>query len=115
MKKMRVGILTGGGDCPGLNAAVKWVVYGAVAHTTDAPKNPIEIIAQIRAGCKHSDNVEVVEDRHEAIVRALSLAEKGDVVLIAGKGHENYQEFANTVIPFDDRQVVRECMGISHA
>jgi 6-phosphofructokinase 1 len=45
MKKMRVGILTGGGDCPGLNAAVKWVVYGAVAHTTDAPKNPIEIVA----------------------------------------------------------------------
>jgi len=88
-----------------------------VVLTSDNPRkeDPIEIIAEIRAGCKHSDNVEVVDDRHEAIVRALSLAEPGDVVLVAGKGHENYQEFANTVIPFDDRQVVRECLGISHA
>jgi 6-phosphofructokinase len=45
MKKTRIGILTGGGDCPGLNAAVKWVVYGAVAHTCDTPKKPIEIVA----------------------------------------------------------------------
>ncbi len=111
--------------CGGNRDRKKRPLMGAVATrladyvllTSDNPRkeNPIEIIAQIRAGCKHSDNVEVVEDRHEAIVRALSLAETGDVVLIAGKGHENYQEFANTVIPFDDRQVVRECMGISHA
>ena len=45
MKKRRVGILTGGGDCPGLNAAIKWVVYGAVSHCTPIPKHPIEIIA----------------------------------------------------------------------
>ncbi len=82
--------------------------------TSDNPRkeNPSEIIAQIRAGMQATHEYEVVEDRYEAIVRALSLAEKGDVVLIAGKGHENYQEFANTVIPFDDRQVVRECLGI---
>ena len=36
----------------------------------------------------------------------------GDCLLIAGKGHESYQEFADTVIPFDDRQVVRELIGI---
>jgi UDP-N-acetylmuramoyl-L-alanyl-D-glutamate--2,6-diaminopimelate ligase len=111
--------------CGGNRDCKKRPLMGAVATrladyvllTSDNPRkeNPIEIIAQIRAGCKHSDNVEVVEDRHEAIVRALSLAETGDVVLIAGKGHENYQEFANTVIPFDDRQVVRECLGINHA
>ncbi|MBU4366882.1 MAG: UDP-N-acetylmuramoyl-L-alanyl-D-glutamate--2,6-diaminopimelate ligase [Verrucomicrobia bacterium] len=111
--------------CGGNRDRKKRPLMGAVATrladyvmlTSDNPRkeNPIEIIAQIRAGCKHSDNVEVVEDRHEAIVCALSLAETGDVVLIAGKGHENYQEFANTVIPFDDRQVVRECLGISHA
>lgn len=111
--------------CGGNRDAKKRPLMGAVAArladyvllTSDNPRkeNPIEIIAQIRAGAKCSTNLEVVEDRHEAIVRALSLAEKGDVVLIAGKGHENYQEFANTVIPFDDRQVVRECMGISHA
>jgi len=111
--------------CGGNRDRKKRPLMGAVATrladyvllTSDNPRkeNPIEIISQIRAGCKHSDNVEIVEDRHEAIVRALSLAETGDVVLIAGKGHENYQEFTNTVIPFDDRQVVRECLGISHA
>ncbi len=45
MKKRRVGILTGGGDCPGLNAAIKWVVYGAVSHSSSSPKNSIEIVA----------------------------------------------------------------------
>jgi len=82
--------------------------------TSDNPRkeNPSDIIAQIRSGIQDHDVYEVVEDRYEAIARALMLADKGDVILIAGKGHENYQEFANTVIPFDDRQVVRECMGI---
>lgn len=45
MSKKRIGILTGGGDCPGLNAAVKWVVYGAVCHSSVTPRNPIEIVA----------------------------------------------------------------------
>ncbi len=46
MKKMRIGILTGGGDCPGLNAAIKWVVYGAICHTLHShQKQPIEVVA----------------------------------------------------------------------
>jgi ATP-dependent phosphofructokinase / diphosphate-dependent phosphofructokinase len=46
MKRMRIGILTGGGDCPGLNAAIKWVVYGAICHSRNRhPRNPIEVIA----------------------------------------------------------------------
>ncbi len=45
MKKKRIGILTGGGDCPGLNAAIKWVVYGAICHSLPDPKHPIEVIA----------------------------------------------------------------------
>ena len=83
--------------------------------TSDNPRkeNPSDIIAQIRNGIQDPDAYEVVADRYEAITRALSLADKGDVVLIAGKGHEKYQEFANTVIPFDDCQVVRECMRIN--
>ena len=47
-------------------------------------------------------------DRREAIERALDIARPGDAVLIAGKGHEAYQEFADTVVPFNDRQVVEE-------
>jgi len=46
MKKMRIGILTGGGDCPGLNAAIKWVVYGAICHALHShQKQPIEVVA----------------------------------------------------------------------
>lgn len=82
--------------------------------TSDNPRReePGLIISQILNGFKTREKVEVIPDRSEAIGRALFIAEKGDVVLIAGKGHENYQEFANTIIPFDDRQVVRECLGI---
>jgi 6-phosphofructokinase 1 len=45
MKKRKFGVLTGGGDCPGLNAAVKWIVYGAVSQTSDDLAQPIEIVA----------------------------------------------------------------------
>ena len=52
------------------------------------------------------------DDRRRAISIALDEARAGDSLLIAGKGHEGYQEFADTVIPFDDRQVVRELIGV---
>jgi UDP-N-acetylmuramoyl-L-alanyl-D-glutamate--2,6-diaminopimelate ligase len=50
----------------------------------------------------------VVEDRREAIGKALSWAQPGDVVFIGGKGHETYQIVGSEVLPFDDRKVVRE-------
>lgn len=86
--------------------------YTVVTSDNPRKENPSAIIAEICAGFPRRDRYEIVADRQEAIFRALSLAEPGDIVLIAGKGHENYQEFANTIIPFDDRQVVRECLGI---
>jgi UDP-N-acetylmuramoyl-L-alanyl-D-glutamate--2,6-diaminopimelate ligase len=49
-----------------------------------------------------------IEDRREAIHYALDEADAGDVVLIAGKGHESYQEIGGEKLPFDDREVVRE-------
>lgn len=84
--------------------------------TSDNPRReePGIIISQILNGFKTREKVEIIPDRSEAIARALFIAEKGDVVLIAGKGHENYQEFANTIIPFDDREVVREYLGINN-
>jgi len=81
--------------------------------TSDNPRNedPAEIIEQIRNGFGQADNYEIIEDRGEAIRKALSEAGDGDVVLVAGKGHESFQEFANTTVSFDDRQVVREAVG----
>ncbi len=80
--------------------------------TTDNPRteDPLAILRQIeqafvKAGANH---YQVIPDRREAIERALDLAQPGDTVLIAGKGHEMYQEFAHTTVPFSDRQVVEE-------
>ena len=81
--------------------------------TSDNPRKeePRTIISQIEEGFSSADGAskyEVVEDRREAINRVLAMAEEGDIVVIAGKGHETYQEFADTVISFDDREVARE-------
>lgn len=106
--------------CGGNRDRTKRPVMGSVAArladysiiTSDNPRkeNPSEIIAQISAGFGESTKFEIIEDRAEAIRRVIGLAEKGDVVLVAGKGHENFQEFANTLISFDDRQTVRRCL-----
>jgi len=78
--------------------------------TSDNPRkeSPADIIAQIQKGFAGADNYEIIEDRRLAIRRAIRRARQGDVVLVAGKGHETTQEFANTIIPFDDRKVVAE-------
>ncbi len=83
-----------------------------VVLTSDNPRSEIPgaILEQIAVGIEAQNKHEIVEDRREAIRKALRMAGPGDVVLVAGKGHENYQELANTVTPFDDRQVVRECL-----
>jgi len=106
--------------CGGNRDRTKRPIMGRVAArladysilTSDNPRNenPAAIIAEIKAGFEASANYEISEDRGEAIKKALAMAGKGDVVLIAGKGHENFQEFANTSIPFDDRQVVKRCL-----
>jgi UDP-N-acetylmuramoyl-L-alanyl-D-glutamate--2,6-diaminopimelate ligase len=76
--------------------------------TTDNPRSedPPAIIEEILAGVEDRAGVEAVEDRRDAIVRAIDLAGPGDVVVIAGKGHERGQEFAGgRTIPFDDAEV----------
>lgn len=76
--------------------------------TSDNPRkeNPETIIEEIKAGFR-GRNYEVVVDRKEAICRAISVAQPGDIVLIAGKGHETTQEFADHTIPFDDLATAR--------
>jgi UDP-N-acetylmuramoyl-L-alanyl-D-glutamate--2,6-diaminopimelate ligase len=77
--------------------------------TSDNPRSedPLAIIEEVVAGAPHLD---VEPDRRTAIARAIESAHEGDVVLIAGKGHEQGQEIAGTVHPFDDRDVARELL-----
>ena len=77
--------------------------------TSDNPRreNPSAIMEQIFRGFDRPNACEMIEDRAAAIRRALQLAAAGDLVLVAGKGHETFQELATTMVPFDDRVVVR--------
>ena len=79
--------------------------------TTDNPRSedPLEIIAEVERGAAEGGGRYVVEpDRRAAIRLALTEADPGDVVVVAGKGHETEQELAEDRVPFDDRIVVRE-------
>ena len=82
-----------------------------VIVTSDNPRSedPLAIIQDVLQGA--GVDVEIDVDRRSAIRRALDLAEAGDVVLVAGKGHEQGQEEAGVVHPFDDRSVVRKLLA----
>jgi UDP-N-acetylmuramoyl-L-alanyl-D-glutamate--2,6-diaminopimelate ligase len=81
-----------------------------VIVTSDNPRSedPQAIIDEIVAGAV--GDVDVEPDRGAAIARAVELAREGDVVLIAGKGAEQGQQFADRTIPFDDREAAREAL-----
>jgi UDP-N-acetylmuramoyl-L-alanyl-D-glutamate--2,6-diaminopimelate ligase len=79
--------------------------------TSDNPRgeDPAAILADVRAGLERGTAGFALEpDRRTAIARALNTARSGDIVLIAGKGHEAWQELGNRRIPFDDRRVALE-------
>ena len=81
-----------------------------VVVTSDNPRGeePLAIIQDVLQGS--GAEVEIDPDRRSAIARAVGLAESGDVVVIAGKGHEQGQEIAGEKLPFDDRDVAREML-----
>jgi UDP-N-acetylmuramoyl-L-alanyl-D-glutamate--2,6-diaminopimelate ligase len=78
--------------------------------TSDNPRSedPIAIIQDVLQGA--GLDVEIDPDRRSAIERALGLAAAGDIVVIAGKGHETGQEIDGVVHPFDDREVARAAL-----
>jgi len=116
LRKQSRGRLIAVFGCGGNRDSAKRPIMGRVAEkysdiaivTTDNPRNepPESIIADILKGME--EEPEVVLDRREAIFKALSIKNEGDVVLIAGKGHETYQEVNGRRIPFSDKEVVRE-------
>jgi UDP-N-acetylmuramyl-tripeptide synthetase len=127
--------------CPGDRDRTKRPVMGKIAAeeadivivTTDDPhsEDPAEIIKEIVAGVPLEEKVDVanvlgeskkhsgaldaktyaIVDRRAAIETALSLAKPGEVVLLAGRGHEKFQDFNGRKIPLDDRAVVIELLG----
>ena len=83
-----------------------------VIATADNPRSESleQIFADMRSGIEPADlqKVQFIKDRKRAISIALDSAQAGDALLVAGKGHETFQEFGDSVIPFDDRQVIRD-------
>ncbi|SHE38776.1 UDP-N-acetylmuramoylalanyl-D-glutamate--2,6-diaminopimelate ligase [Caldanaerobius fijiensis DSM 17918] len=92
--------------------AIRYADYTII--TTDNPRSedPQAIISDILKGINgNEDKYKVIVDRKEAIKYALGMAKEGDVVLLAGKGHETYQILRDKTIPFDEREIVKSIVG----
>ena len=104
-----------GGDRDKLKRPEMGKIAGELSNiavvTSDNPRNenPLLIINDILCGMEKSKaKIAVIENRRQAIEFALSKAKKGDIVLLAGKGHETYQVIGDTKIPFDERQIIKD-------
>jgi UDP-N-acetylmuramoyl-L-alanyl-D-glutamate--2,6-diaminopimelate ligase len=120
LKPQRILLVFGaGGDRDKSKRSRMGEVAAALADhsiiTSDNPRteDPQAIIADIEHGFigKGAKNYTIIPDRRSAIASALAQARKGDYILIAGKGHENYQIFKERTIHFDDAEVVRSILG----
>ena len=90
--------------------------YAVVTSDNPRTEDPNAIIADIVSGMGDSEGAfEVVPDRRSAIARAIAVAEPGDAILLAGKGHEDYQIVGSTVLSFDDRKVAAEELERAYA
>ena len=108
--------------CGGDRDKGKRPLMGAIAEdkadyvvlTNDNPRNEIasKIIEDIKSGMKDYSNISVEDDRHNAITFAISQAKSGDVILIAGKGHENYQLIGDKKYPFNDVEEVKQQLEV---
>lgn len=118
LKKYTRGLLIIAFGCGGDRDRGKRPMMGAIASsladltilTSDNPRSESSesIIGDIEKGMKNN-NYKIIEDRREAIRFAISLKKENDIVLIAGKGHEEYQTIGNRTSKFDDAEVIREC------
>ena len=121
IKENRIIIVFG---CGGDRDATKRPIMGRIAAeygdknyvTSDNPRteDPVQIVKDVEVGVKEAlrdgTSYEVIVDRREAINYAIHDAKAGDIVIIAGKGHENYQILKNETIHFDDREEARKAL-----
>lgn len=88
--------------------AARWADCLIITSDNPRSEDPLSIIDAMLPGLQPDSDYRICVDRRKAIETALECAENGDSVVIAGKGHETYQELAHTVVPFDDREIARE-------
>ena len=107
-----------GGDRDSRKRPVMGEISGKIADytiiTSDNPRteNPEAIVSEIEEGIKKTKGkYEVIVDRVEAITKAIQMANKTDIIVLAGKGHEPYQEINGVKHPFDERIIVNEIIG----
>lgn len=92
------------GEISGKNAA-----YTIITSDNVRTENPEDIVKQIEEGIKHTKTqYKVIVDREEAIKYAISIANKNDMIVLSGKGHENYEEINGKRYPFDERKIVQK-------
>ena len=104
-----------GGDRDKQKRPIMGEVAGRLADytiiTSDNPRSedPEEIIKEIEVGTKKTKgNYECITDRRDAMHKAIYMANKNDIIIVAGKGHEMYQEIQKEQIPFDEREIIKE-------
>jgi len=123
LNRLRSGRLIVVFGCGGNRDRTKRPVMGRLASqladftiiTSDNPRNeePRSIIEEIRAGVT-GDAFKTIENRRTAIAEAVAMAKEKDVVLVAGKGHEDYQIIGKVTYPFSDRTVIEESLRVAH-
>lgn len=113
-----ITVFGAGGDRPKVRRYEMGEVSGKLSDlsviTSDNPRteDPLEIIKDIKIGIeKTNGKYIVIPDRKEAIKYCIENAQKGDIIVLAGKGHEDYQEINHVKYPFDERKVIKEIIG----
>lgn len=94
-------------------AAGRLADYSIITSDNPRSEDPLAIIAEIERGMKKSGSkqYEIIPDRKEAIARALKIGQAGDYILVAGKGHEDYQIIKDRIIHFSDAEVITELLN----
>ena len=95
---------------PEVKAEFDEAVYEEQVSMMEMVLDVDSIIEEMKAGLKASDRYLAITDRHEAIRAAVALARPGDIILIAGKGHETYQDVGGKKHHFDDREEITQAL-----